>query len=128
MPIYIRRSEAVEAEQFDPSARTLWPRAITPHPAQIPEGAQSPNAGSWGWVDTVAGRKAIYAKDWIVKNKKGHQWVYKPSEFEALYMASPGAATVHPDDRRRTDDEGGRRAVEAGDFDAEYSPATGEKR
>ncbi len=89
MPLYLKRPETVEAERFDPSGPGPWPLSIWPHPAQIPEGSESPNAGSWGHVDTVAGRKAVHAGDWIVTNKQGKRRLFKADEFDSHYTPAP---------------------------------------
>lgn len=71
---------AVEAIQFRPH-HFPWPKAIQgswTNPLAEDE--------SWGYVETIEGRKHIQAGDWIVTDSTGSIRLYKPALFETTFQ------------------------------------------
>ncbi len=73
----------VEAVQFEAQNRyKAWPICVR---AWSDEKGAQPRDMSWGYIDTLEGRKHVMNGDWIVTDDSGRSYPYSPAIFEQTY-------------------------------------------
>lgn len=76
---YRKKPVEIHAVQFDP--RGIWPACIVSWDKE----SYRPRDTSWGYIETLEGKKHVMAGDWIIKGVQGEFYPCKPDIFLETY-------------------------------------------